>query len=248
MKKLSFTFIFDGEIEVPIESSSSSSEDTTPSPQKNETGSPLKTTVAKQPEPVIPKGPPPKVKASRKAPSKASTVKKSTDKEREKERSKERERHTGSRRNSRHRDDHRDHHRDHRDKNSSGQQRSGLLEEFYLQRPERRSVQSQRDIPRSSDYHRVQRRDTPRGSNAQPLSGSTPQGDKLNIDRATQEIDNAIALRPEFLHARENDTRRAARIFVTNGILSLSELRQTPKRNRDFLIEDLRKTGIPSRS
>ena len=30
---------------------------------------------------------------------------------------------------------------------------------------------------------------------------------------------------------------------MTNGILPLSELRQTPKRNRDFLIEDLRKNG-----
>ena len=63
------------------------------------------------------------------------------------------------------------------------------------------------------------------------------------MDRVSLEIERAIALRPEFIHSLDYDTRRASRILVLNGTLSMSELRQTPKRNRDFLIEDLRKNG-----
>ena len=63
------------------------------------------------------------------------------------------------------------------------------------------------------------------------------------MDRVALEIEHAISLRPEFPTARDHDVRRAAKILVLNGILSISELRATPKRNRDFLIEDLRKNG-----
>ena len=58
-----------------------------------------------------------------------------------------------------------------------------------------------------------------------------------------KEIEFGISMRTEFENAQGYDVRRAARLLVFNGINSLNELRNTPKRNRGYLIEDLRKTG-----
>ena len=224
-----------GKIEVPIESSSSSSEDpTSPSPQKNKNGSKPEIAVAKLPE----TGHPPQSSSSgeslSKSPPKASTVKKTIDKP--KERSKQRDRCAGPRRSSsRYRGGRRDHHREHRERPyPSGHQRSGGLLEDLLPLPGR-TTRSHRDTPSrfwctsgsTSSWY-------PRASNAQPHHGSTPQDDRVYVGRVTLEIEQAIAPRPEFTNARDNDTRRAARIFATSGILSLSELRQTPKTKSRF--------------
>ena len=40
-----------------------------------------------------------------------------------------------------------------------------------------------------------------------------------------------------------NAALKTARILVTDGIITTNELRVTPKRNRDFLVDDMRKNG-----
>ena len=77
---------------------------------------------------------------------------------------------------------------------------------------------------------------------------STPSDDRIAPKRLVREIESAIALRPEFSYVQSGGARNASGIFFRNGMLKLPDLRSTPRRNRDFLIEGLRKTGTPIRN
>ena len=50
-------------------------------------------------------------------------------------------------------------------------------------------------------------------------------------------------MRPDFASTNNNEIRRTDRFLVTNGVRAMIELRATRKRNRDYLIGDLRKSG-----
>ena len=56
------------------------------------------------------------------------------------------------------------------------------------------------------------------------------------------EIENGVSERVEFSTSNGYDVRRAARLLAFNGIALLSELRIAPRRNRGYLIGDMRKT------
>ena len=69
------------------------------------------------------------------------------------------------------------------------------------------------------------------------------QAQRASMELLMKEIENAVSLRTEFSTMEAVDIRRAARILVSNGIPTLGEFRITPRRNRDYLMEDLRRAG-----
>ena len=81
-------------------------------------------------------------------------------------------------------------------------------------------------------------------SPATPSRATLLTGDqRAFVETLMEEIEFGISMRPEFSTAQGYDIRRAARLLVFNGINSLNELRNTPRRNRDYLMEDLRRAG-----
>ena len=112
-------------------------------------------------------------------------------------------------------------------------QRVSRHREGGLQLPMPESGRRNRD--RHSPHNTPRDRVTPKAS--------TPGEDRVTLDRLFNEIQSSISLRPEFSYVQASDVRRASRILAKNGMLSISDLRATPKRNRDFLIEGLRKAG-----
>ena len=79
-----------------------------------------------------------------------------------------------------------------------------------------------------------------------PTTPKAPSGssdDRAKLNSLSNDIASAIAMRPDFALIGEQDVIRASRILARNGIISMIELRPTPKRNRDCLVEDLRKNG-----
>ena len=57
--------------------------------------------------------------------------------------------------------------------------------------------------------------------------------ERFRINSLTGEINSAIAMRQDFVGSTDREIKKAAQILSTNGILSLHDLRLTPKRNRD---------------
>ena len=62
------------------------------------------------------------------------------------------------------------------------------------------------------------------------------------------EIESGVSARSEFPTTNGYGIRLGAPLLVSNGVTSLGELRITPMRNRGYLMEDFRKTGIIIRS
>ena len=54
------------------------------------------------------------------------------------------------------------------------------------------------------------------------------------------EIESAISARPDFESTRGNGIRRTSRIWGNNAVVSVLELRDTPKRDRDPRVDDMR--------
>ena len=68
-------------------------------------------------------------------------------------------------------------------------------------------------------------------------------GRRVQVGNLVTEVERDVSPRTEFASIRIEDIRLSERLLAINGISTIGELRCAPKRNRDYLIDDIRKNG-----
>ena len=79
---------------------------------------------------------------------------------------------------------------------------------------------------------------------ATPLAIPFDTEERRTVFNLCLEIEQSIALRPDFAKFSDLDVRHSAILLQRYKIDSLEELRHTRKRNRDFITDDIRKNPI----
>ena len=118
-------------------------------------------------------------------------------------------------------------------------------------RSKNRGRVSQLQTPSGRNPHKTSHRnlgdnDRHRNNRTSRASGENERSPKLKnkITVLAMEIEASIAMRSDFTRTRDDEILSTAESLISNGIESMTELKITPKRNRDYLIEDLRRNGI----